>query len=58
MSSGLFIRLSVRLADIAMRDTVGDGSTPNSAAISQARQYLNALMYPGGNESTVSSVAG
>ena len=36
------MRFKLRLDAIAMRDTVGDGSTPNSGAISQARLYLNA----------------
>jgi hypothetical protein len=42
MSSGLLMRFKLRLDVMAIRETCGDGSTPNSAAISQAKQYRNA----------------
>jgi hypothetical protein len=41
-SSGLLMRLMLRLLVMAMRLTCGEGSTPNSGANSRARLYLNA----------------
>jgi hypothetical protein len=58
ISSGLLIRFKLRLEVIAIRCTVGEGSTPNSAAISQAKLYLNARKYPGGKAKVVDKVAG
>ena len=37
MSSGLLIRFRLRLLVMAIRMTCGDGSTPNSGAISIAK---------------------